>query len=84
MDPVKKEGILNDLEAFSNGKEYYKKFGKAWKRGGYLLYGPPGTGKSTMIAAIANHLNYNIYDLELTAIQSNSELRKLLGAGRLL
>ncbi|KAF3565106.1 hypothetical protein DY000_02019303 [Brassica cretica] len=42
MDPVKKEEILNDLEAFSNGKEYYKKFGKAWKRG-YLLYGPPGT-----------------------------------------
>ncbi|KAJ4875165.1 P-loop containing nucleoside triphosphate hydrolases superfamily protein [Raphanus sativus] len=79
MDPVKKEDILNDLEAFSNGKEYYKKIGKAWKRG-YLLYGPPGTGKSTMIAAMANHLNYNIYDLELTAIQNNSELRKLLTA----
>ncbi|KAF3500986.1 hypothetical protein F2Q69_00045063 [Brassica cretica] len=74
-----KEEILNDLEAFSNGKEYYKKIGKAWKRG-YLLYGPPGTGKSTMIAAMANHLNYNIYDLELTAIQNNSELRKLLTA----
>ncbi|CAF1787435.1 unnamed protein product [Brassica napus] len=33
-----------------------------------------------MIAAMANHLNYNIYDLELTAIQNNSELRKLLTA----
>ncbi|RID42402.1 hypothetical protein BRARA_J02286 [Brassica rapa] len=79
MDPVKKGDILNDLEAFRNGKEYYKKIGKAWKRG-YLLHGPPGTGKSTMIAAMANHLNYNIYDLELTAIQNNSELRKLLTA----
>uniref|UniRef100_A0A1J3FJR7 Putative mitochondrial chaperone BCS1-B n=3 Tax=Noccaea caerulescens TaxID=107243 RepID=A0A1J3FJR7_NOCCA len=79
MDPKKKEEVLNDLEAFRNGKEYYKKIGKAWKRG-YLLYGPPGTGKSTMIAAMANHLNYSIYDLELTAIQSNSELRKLLTA----
>lgn len=44
------------------------------------MYGPPGTGKSTMIAAMANHLNYNIYDLELTAIKTNSELRKLLTA----
>ncbi|WZY74670.1 hypothetical protein YC2023_021054 [Brassica napus] len=79
MDPWKKEEVLSDLEAFRNGKEYYKKIGKAWKRG-YLLYGPPGTGKTTMIAAIANHLNYNIYDLELTAIKSNSELRKLLTA----
>ncbi|XP_010430850.2 PREDICTED: AAA-ATPase At3g28610-like [Camelina sativa] len=79
LEPKKKEEILNDLVAFSNGKDYYKKIGKAWKRG-YLLYGPPGTGKSTMIAAMANLLNYSIYDLELTAIQNNSELRKLLTA----
>ncbi|CAA7036363.1 unnamed protein product [Microthlaspi erraticum] len=79
MDPEKKQEILDDLVAFSNGKEYYKKIGKAWKRG-YLLYGPPGTGKSTMIAAMANFLNYNIYDLELTAVKNNSELRKLLTA----
>ncbi|EOA25676.1 hypothetical protein CARUB_v10019028mg [Capsella rubella] len=79
MDPKKKEEILNDLVAFSNGKDYYKKIGKAWKRG-YLLYGPPGTGKSTMIAAMANLLNYSIYDLELTAIRNNSELKKLLTA----
>ncbi|XP_020881935.1 AAA-ATPase At3g28610 [Arabidopsis lyrata subsp. lyrata] len=79
MDPKKKEQILNDLAAFGNGKDYYKKIGKAWKRG-YLLYGPPGTGKSTMIAAMANLLNYSIYDIELTAIQTNSELKKLLTA----
>ncbi|CAN8236770.1 unnamed protein product [Cochlearia groenlandica] len=79
MDPKRKEEILNDLEAFQKGKEYYKKIGKAWKRG-YLLYGPPGTGKSTMIAAMANHLNYSIYDLELTSIRNNSELKKLLTA----
>ena len=44
----------------------------------YLLYGPPGTGKSTMIAAIANFLNYDIYNLELTTVKDNSELIKLL------
>ncbi|KAJ7970932.1 AAA-ATPase [Quillaja saponaria] len=77
MDPKKKEEIINDLIAFSKGKEYYAKIGKAWKRG-YLLYGPPGTGKSTMIAAMANLLNYDVYDLELTTIRDNTELRRLL------
>uniref|UniRef100_N1QSC9 Putative mitochondrial chaperone BCS1-B n=1 Tax=Aegilops tauschii TaxID=37682 RepID=N1QSC9_AEGTA len=45
---------------------------------GYLLYGPPGTGKSSMIAAMANFLGYDVYDLELTEVSSNAELRKLL------
>jgi chaperone BCS1 len=51
--------------------------GKAWKRG-YLLYGPPSTGKSSLIAAMANHLKFDIYDLELSNVYSNSELRRLL------
>ncbi|KAL4367760.1 hypothetical protein GQ457_05G010230 [Hibiscus cannabinus] len=77
MDSKKKEEIVNDLVSFSKGKEYYLKLGKPWKRG-YLLYGPPGTGKSTMVAAMANLLNYDIYDLELTTVKNNTELRKLL------
>ncbi|KAK6125683.1 hypothetical protein DH2020_040575 [Rehmannia glutinosa] len=77
MDPDKKLDIINDLLNFSKSKDYYAKIGKAWKRG-YLLYGPPGTGKSTMIAAMANLLKYDIYDVELTAVKDNTELRKLL------
>jgi AAA+ superfamily predicted ATPase len=77
MELEKKKEIMEDLLTFSESKDYYEKIGKAWKRG-YLLYGPPGTGKSTMIAAMANLLNYHIYDLELTAVKDNSELRKLL------
>ncbi|KAL5582420.1 hypothetical protein UlMin_014862 [Ulmus minor] len=69
--------ILNDLLKFKKGKEYYAKFGKPWKCG-YLLYGPPGTGKSTMIAAMANFLDYDVYDLELTAVNDNTDLKKLL------
>ncbi|KAJ0084705.1 hypothetical protein Patl1_30528 [Pistacia atlantica] len=42
MERKKKEDIKKDLKKFSESKEYYKKIGKAWKRG-YLLYGPPGT-----------------------------------------
>ncbi|KAK4603927.1 hypothetical protein RGQ29_012441 [Quercus rubra] len=77
MESKKKEEIINDLIKFSQGKEYYAKIGKPWKRG-YLLYGPPGTGKSSMIAAIANFMNYDIYDLELTNVKDNTELRRLL------
>ncbi|XP_021737897.1 AAA-ATPase ASD, mitochondrial-like [Chenopodium quinoa] len=77
MEPAKKEEIIEDLVTFSKGEEFYSRIGRAWKRG-YLLYGPPGTGKSTMIAAMANLLNYDIYDLELTAVKDNTELRRLL------
>lgn len=77
MDSEVKTTVMEDLERFVRRKEYYRKVGKAWKRG-YLLFGPPGTGKSSLIAAMANYLNFDIYDLELTDIRSNSQLRKLL------
>ncbi|KAJ4900937.1 P-loop containing nucleoside triphosphate hydrolases superfamily protein [Raphanus sativus] len=77
MDQEKKEGIKKDLMKFGKGKDYYKKVGKPWKRG-YLLFGPPGTGKSTMISAMANFLEYDVYDLELTTVKDNSDLKKLL------
>ncbi|KAM6569858.1 hypothetical protein CsatB_017843 [Cannabis sativa] len=77
LEPEKKKEIINDLLTFSQSKDFYARIGKAWKRG-YLLYGPPGTGKSTMIACMANLLSYDVYDLELTAVKDNTELRKLL------
>uniref|UniRef100_A0A2P2KPK2 ATP binding protein n=1 Tax=Rhizophora mucronata TaxID=61149 RepID=A0A2P2KPK2_RHIMU len=77
MATKEKEEIKNDLIKFSKGRDYYARIGKPWKRG-YLLYGPPGTGKSTMISVMANFLNYDIYDLELTTVKDNSELRRLL------
>ncbi|XP_044467944.1 AAA-ATPase ASD, mitochondrial-like [Mangifera indica] len=77
MEPEKKQEIIEDLITFSKAEGFYARTGRAWKRG-YLLYGPPGTGKSTMIAAMANLLGYDLYDLELTAVKDNTELRKLL------
>ncbi|KAK9048097.1 hypothetical protein SSX86_032940 [Deinandra increscens subsp. villosa] len=79
MDAGMKEKLVGDLDRFLERREYYRRVGKAWKRG-YLLYGPPGTGKSSLIAAIGNYVGFDIYDLELTAIKSNSELRRLLVA----
>ncbi|CAN0861616.1 Protein HYPER-SENSITIVITY-RELATED 4 [Linum grandiflorum] len=77
MDAEVKNMVLTDLDRFLKRKDYYRKVGKAWKRG-YLLYGPPGTGKSSLIAAMANYLHFDIYDLELTQLSRDAELRRLL------
>ncbi|OIT06366.1 PREDICTED: AAA-ATPase At5g17760-like [Nicotiana attenuata] len=77
LEPALKKAIIEDLDRFLNRKEFYRRVGKAWKRG-YLLYGPPGTGKSSLIAAIANYLKFDIYDLDLSHIRRDSDLRKLL------
>ncbi|KAF5178236.1 Pentatricopeptide repeat-containing protein [Thalictrum thalictroides] len=77
LEPGLKEQLTQDLTAFANGKEFYHRIGRSWKRG-YLLYGPPGSGKSSLIAAMANFLCYDVYDLELTKVSDNSELRALL------
>ncbi|CAL4948845.1 unnamed protein product [Urochloa decumbens] len=77
MDHKMKQSVMDDLERFVKRKEYYKRIGKAWKRG-YLLYGPPGTGKSSLIAAMANYLKFDVYDLELTEVSWNLTLRRLL------
>lgn len=77
MDSELKQAVMDDLARFVRRKEYYKKIGKAWKRG-YLLHGPPGTGKSSLVAAMANYLKFDIYDLELTEVSYNSELQRLL------
>ncbi|GLT88106.1 hypothetical protein SLE2022_061450 [Rubroshorea leprosula] len=77
MEPKLKEDVINDLDAFCGQKEFFQKVGRAWKRG-YLLHGPPGTGKSSLVAAIANHLRCNIYDLQLQRVRSDAELRRIL------
>lgn len=77
MEEDMKRAVVEDLERFVRRKEYYRKIGKAWKRG-YLLYGPPGTGKSSLIAAMANFLRFDVYDLGLSEVNSNSELRTLM------
>uniref|UniRef100_A0A0A0KM99 AAA+ ATPase domain-containing protein n=1 Tax=Cucumis sativus TaxID=3659 RepID=A0A0A0KM99_CUCSA len=77
MDPELKQWIIDDLDRFVRRRDFYRKVGKAWKRG-YLLYGPPGTGKSSLIAAMANYLKFDIYDLDLSSIDSNRDLMRNL------
>jgi hypothetical protein len=77
MDAALREAVVDDLDRFLTRKEYYRQTGRAWKRG-YLIHGPPGTGKSSLVAAISNHLHFDVYDLDIGGVRSNTELRKLL------
>ncbi|CAL5072452.1 unnamed protein product [Urochloa decumbens] len=77
MDPDLKRRIVDDLDLFAGRRDHYRRIGKAWKRG-YLLYGPPGTGKSSLVAAMANHLRYDLYDLDLSHVHLNTSLQWLL------
>ncbi|KAK4564289.1 hypothetical protein RGQ29_006383 [Quercus rubra] len=77
MDPKQKEMLMDDLDRFLGRKDLYENVGKTWKRG-YLLYGPLGTGKSSLIAAMANYLKFNIYDLNLSGRYSDEDLRRIL------
>ncbi|KAL9810678.1 putative AAA+ ATPase domain, ATPase, AAA-type, AAA-type ATPase domain-containing protein [Arabidopsis thaliana] len=51
MTPKLKSSVMEDLDRFIKRKDYYKRVGKARKRG-YFLYGPPGTGKSSLLANV--------------------------------
>ena len=77
VDPALREELRADLLRFASRREHYARVGRAWKRG-YLLHGPPGTGKTSLVAAIANLLEFDVYDLELTTVPTNSHLRRLL------
>ncbi|XP_011094241.1 AAA-ATPase At2g46620-like [Sesamum indicum] len=77
IDPDLKTKIQSELETFLNSKQYYNKLGRVWKRS-YLLYGPSGTGKSSFIAAVANFVEYDVYNLNLSQLVDDADLTALL------
>ncbi|KAG5512905.1 hypothetical protein RHGRI_038729 [Rhododendron griersonianum] len=78
MDP-ENTGIISDLKRFKVGKELFKLFGKSLTRF-YLLYDPPGADRSSLIAAMADFLEYRIHNLDVTSFSSLSELRNMLAS----
>ncbi|RMZ69795.1 Mitochondrial chaperone [Pyrenophora seminiperda CCB06] len=66
LDPRMMQDIIQDVELFfhKDSQMWYENTGRPWRHG-YLLRGPPGTGKSSLIAAIASHINVPLYLINL-------------------
>lgn len=77
LDSKLRQAAMQKLDSFSQDADFYSQTGRAHKMG-FFLFGPPGTGKTTFIAAVANYMHYSIYDLDLTGVNSNLDLRALL------
>lgn len=77
MDSDLKNKIKSDLESFLKSKQYYHRLGRVWKRS-YLLCGPSGTGKSSFIAGMAKFLGYDVYDVDLSRVTGDSDLKMIL------
>lgn len=77
MDADLKNRVRSDLEHFLKSKQYYHRVGRVWKRS-YLLYGPPGTGKTSFVAAMARFLCYDVYDIDMSKVVDDSDLKTLL------
>ncbi|XP_071710466.1 AAA-ATPase At2g46620-like [Rutidosis leptorrhynchoides] len=77
VDADVKSKIKSDLESFLKSEQYYHRLGRVWKRS-YLLHGPSGTGKSSFIAGMAKFLRYDIYDVDFSKVNNDSDLKLLL------
>ncbi len=69
--------LFDDIDMFMINEESYAKKGIPYKRG-YFLYSSPGQGKTSVAKIIANKYNTPIFCLDLTTINDNPTLIKLM------
>lgn len=72
-----KERIISDLDSFLNSEDQYNRLAIPWHRG-YMLYGPPGTGKTSLVKALANEFNLDLWYVSLSDLKAESSLLSLL------
>ncbi|VVB00396.1 unnamed protein product [Arabis nemorensis] len=72
-----KHGLTHDLDRFITRKDFYTRVGRPWTIN-YLVHGLPGTGKTSLVAAMANYLNSDVYNLPLKqVVKSDFDPRRL-------
>ncbi|CAA6663585.1 unnamed protein product [Spirodela intermedia] len=76
MDPQRRMSSFRTCSTSATARTITGRWARHGREGTFST--GPRTGKSTMIAAMANLLEYDVYDLELTAVKDNSSLRRLL------
>ncbi len=73
---VEKE-LFEDVDRFMVNEQWYADRGIPYKRG-YFLYSTPGQGKTSVAKIMANKYGVSIFCLDLTIIDENSQLNKLM------
>jgi chaperone BCS1 len=58
--------ILTDIKEFRESRGWYRDKGIPYHRG-YLLHGIPGSGKTSLVSALSDELNLNLYSLNLAS-----------------
>ncbi len=71
------EQLFNDIDRFMNNEQWYADRGIPYKRG-YFLYSTPGQGKTSVAKILANKYGTPIFCLDLTTIDENAVLTKLM------
>lgn len=77
LPPEQKSKIIDDLERFIEAEERYNSLAIPWHRG-YMFHGPPGTGKTSLVKALANHFELDLWYVGLADLRTESGLMQLI------
>jgi hypothetical protein len=69
--------LFDDIHNFMNNEDLYAERGIPYKRG-YFLYSTPGQGKTSVAKIIANKYGMPVFCLDLTTVDDNALLTKLM------
>jgi hypothetical protein len=69
--------LLRTITDFVDSEDWYVERGINYKKA-FLFYGPPGTGKTSMIKALSYEIKRHIHFLNLSLVESDEQLNKLL------
>lgn len=71
------ERFFDDVDWYMKNEDWFAERGIPYKRG-YVLHGPPGTGKSSLAKILANQYGLPIFMIDLSTIDTNSDLIRLV------
>lgn len=75
-DEITKE-LFDDIDTFISSEPWYAQRGIPYKRG-YFLHSTPGQGKTSIAKIIANKYGLPIFCLDLTIVDDNTTMTKLM------